>query len=90
VGAALAGTGTGAPTRLYVVSLRTGQVAAVPGTRANGGDLVAFGWPDGTDTLVTELSFAAKVQLAAWHPGAARPEVITLEPGHGAAGLVLG
>jgi hypothetical protein len=83
-------TGTGAATRLYVVSLRTGKVAAVPGARASGGALVAFGWPDDTDTLVTALSFPAKVQLAAWRPGGARPEVITLEPGHGAASLILG
>lgn len=85
-----AGTGGGEATRLYIVSLRTGQVAAVPGTRASGGALVGFGWPDNTDTLVAELSFPAKVQLAAWHPGGARPEVVAVEPGQGAAGLVLG
>jgi len=77
-------------TRLYVVSLRSGQVAAVPGTRAAGGALVGFGWPDDTDTLVTELSFPARLQLAAWHPGGATPEVIALEPGHGASGIVVG
>ena len=83
-------TGNGAVTQLNVMSFRTGQVAAVPGTRANAGTLVAFGWPDDTDTLVTALSFPAKVELAAWHPGAARPEVVTLEPGRGTAGLVPG
>jgi hypothetical protein len=83
-------TGSGAATRLFVVSLRTGQVAAMPGTRASAGALVAFGWPDDTDTLVAALSFPAKLELAAWHPGAARPEAVALEPGQDAAGLVFG
>jgi hypothetical protein len=77
-------------TRLYVVSIRSRQVAAVPGTRAAGGALVGFGWPDDADTLLTELSFPARLQLEAWRPGAARPEVIALEPGHGASGIVVG
>jgi hypothetical protein len=88
---AVGSSGTGGEAApLYVVSLRTGQVATVPGTRASRGVLVAFGWPDSNDTLVTALSFPAKVRLEAWHPGAARPEAITLEPGQGAAGLILG
>ena len=90
VDADLAGTGSRESARLLVVSLRTGQVAAVPGTYARGGALVAFGWSGGTDILVAALSFPAKVELAAWHPGAAPPEVVALEPGQGAAGLVLG
>ncbi len=77
-------------TRLYVLSLRTGRVAPVPGTQVSDGTLVAFGWPAATDTLVAALSFPAKIQLAAWHPGAGRPGVVTLEPDHGAARLVLG
>lgn len=90
VGPDFAATGTGEATRLDVVSLRTGQVAAVRGTRADGGALVDFGWPDDSDTLVAALSFPAKVQLAAWHPGTAQPEVVALQPGQGAAELVLG
>jgi hypothetical protein len=90
VGPNFAGTGSGEATRLDVVSLRTGQVEPVPGTRAGRGALVAFGWPDDNDTLVAAMSFPAEVRLSAWHPGAARPEVVALEPGPGAADLVLG
>lgn len=90
VGPNYAGTGSGEATQLDVVSLRTGQVSSVPGTRTSGGALVAFGWPDGNDTLVAALSFPAKVQLSAWHPGAGRPDVVALKPGPGAAELVLG
>lgn len=90
VGPNFAGTGSGEATRLDVVSLRTGQIAAVPGTLASGGAVVAFGWPDDNDTLVAALSFPAKMQLSAWHPGPARPDVVALEPGPGAADLVLG
>jgi hypothetical protein len=90
VGPDFAGTGSGEATRLDVVSLRTGRVESVPGTRVGRGALVAFGWPDGNDTLVAALSFPAEVRLSAWYPGAARPDVVALEPGPGAAGLVLG
>jgi hypothetical protein len=90
VGSQSAGTGSAAAPALYVASLRNGQVTAVPGTRAPGSSLVAFGWPGDGDTLVAGLSFAAKVELAAWHPGASRADVIALKPGHGAAQLVLG
>jgi len=90
VGPNFAGTGSGEATRLDVVSLSTGQVEPVPGTRASRGALVAFGWPDDNDTLVAELAFPAEVRLSAWHPGAERPDVVALEPGPGAADLVLG
>ncbi len=90
VGPNFVSTGSGEATRLYLVSLRTGKVAAVPGIPANGGALVAFGWPDDSDTLVTATSFPAAVQLSAWRPGTAQPDVVALEPGQGAAGLVLG
>ena len=90
VGPDFASTASGEATQLDVVSLRTGQVAAVPGTRASGGALVAFGWPGDNDTLVAALSFPARVQLSAWHPGAPRSDVVALEPGPGAAALVLG
>lgn len=90
VGPNFAGTGSGQATRLDVVSLRTGKVAAVPGTRVRGGALIAFGWPDDSDTLIAALSFPASVQLSAWHPGTVRPDVVALKPGPGAAALVLG
>jgi len=90
VGPDFAGTGSGEATRLDVVSLRTGQVEPVPGTRASRGALVAFGWPDDSDTLVAAMSFPSEVRLSAWHPGAAGPDIVALKPGPGAADLVLG
>jgi hypothetical protein len=66
--------------RLAVVSLPAGRLTIVPQTFASSDALVSFGWPAGDDTLVAELSFTAKVQLAAWHPGATRLAVASLAP----------
>ena len=74
--------------RLAVASLPSGHVTIVPQTFASSDALVGFGWPDG-DSLIAELSFTTKVQLAAWHPGAAHPAVTTLPPRHALPSLVL-
>jgi len=60
-----------------------GQVASsrpvpVPGMNVSSDALVSFGWPTSSDLLVAELSFTTKVQLTAWHPGAARLAVAAL------------
>lgn len=44
----------------------------------------------GNDALVAALSFPATVRLTTWHPGVARPDVVALKPGPGAAALVVG
>jgi hypothetical protein len=67
--------------QLEVASVASGRLTVVPGTRASGGALDGFGWPADGDSLVAELSFAIKVQLASWHPGAARLAVAVIRPG---------
>lgn len=84
------GNDGGPAMRLEVESLRTGRVSTVPGMWASNGTLTGFGWPDGTDSLVAELSFPAKAQIMAWRPWAARPAMAALVPGPGAAALVVG
>jgi hypothetical protein len=75
--------------RLAVMSLPAGHLTIVPQTFASSDALVSFGWPAGGDILVAELSFTAKVQLAAWHPGATRLAVASLAPHHVPPSLVL-
>jgi hypothetical protein len=75
--------------RLDVVTLPTGHLTVVPETFASSDAMVGFGWPVRGDTLVAELSFTTKVQLAAWHPGASRLSVATLTPRHAPPSLVI-
>jgi hypothetical protein len=75
--------------RLAVVSLPAGHLTIVPQTFASSDALVSFGWPAGADILVVELSFTAKVQLAAWHPGVTRLAVASLAPRQVPPSLVL-
>jgi hypothetical protein len=75
--------------RLAVLSMPSGRLTVVPQTFASSDALAGFGWPAAGDTLVAELSFTTKVQLAAWRPGAARLAVATLNLRR-APSLVLG
>lgn len=75
--------------RLYVVALPAGHLALVPHTFASSDAMVGFGWPAHGDTLVAELSFTTKLQLAAWRPGAARLAVVTLGPRRTPPSLVI-
>ncbi len=84
------GNDGGLAMQLEVASLRTGRVSQVPGMRVSSDALIGFGWPDGTNDLVAELSFPAEVQVAAWRPWAPRPAVAALAPGQGTTGLVVG
>jgi hypothetical protein len=84
------GSDGGLAVQLEVASLRTGGVSQMPGMRVSSNALIGFGWPDGIDSLVAELSFPAKVQIAAWRLWAACPAVAALAPGSGATGLVVG
>jgi hypothetical protein len=77
--------------QLDVASATTGRLTKVPGTWASSDALVGFGWPATGNSLVAELSFPSKVQLASWHPGAQRLAVAAIKPGPAApAALVLG
>jgi hypothetical protein len=69
------------PTQLEVATVATGHLAPVPGTSVSSDALDGFGWPAVGDSLVAELSFTTKVQVASWQPGAARPAVVVIRPG---------
>ena len=62
----------------------------MPQTWVSSSALVGFGWAGGGDSLVAELSFTTKVQLASWHPGASRLAITTPGPQHSPASLVIG
>ncbi len=76
--------------QLELVSMTSGRLTAVPQTWVSSDALVGFGWPAGSDSLVAELSFTTKVQLASWRPGASRLAIAVLRPQHSPASLVLG
>ncbi len=75
--------------QLELVSTATGLLTAVPQTWISSNALTGFGWPAGSDTLVAELTFATKVQLASWQPGASRLAIAALTPRHSALPLVI-
>jgi hypothetical protein len=76
--------------QLESVSMASGRLTVVPQTWASSDALVGFGWPASGDSLVAELNFTSKVQLASWRPGASRLAIAALTPGHGPAPLVIG
>jgi hypothetical protein len=76
--------------QLDVVSLATGRVSVVPSSFVSSDALVGFGWPASGDSLIAELSFTTKVQVASWVPGAGRLAVAAVRPGPDSALLVLG
>jgi hypothetical protein len=64
--------------QLELVSVGSGRLTAVPDTSVSSDALVGFGWPASSDSLVAELSFTTKVQLAAWRPGERRLSIAVL------------
>jgi hypothetical protein len=76
--------------QLDVASVASGRLTVVPGTWVSSDALVGFGWPGDGDSLVTELSFTTKVQLASWQPGAARLAVAAVSPGRVSDSLIIG
>jgi hypothetical protein len=62
----------------------------VPSTWVSSDALVGFGWPNGGDSLVAELSFTTTIQVTSWRPGAADLAVAALRPGRDSASLVVG
>jgi hypothetical protein len=75
---------------LELVSMASGRLTVVPGTWVSSDALVSFGWPASGDSLVAELTFTTKAQLASWRPGASRPAIAALRPQQRAASLVIG
>ena len=78
------------PVQLELVSMATGRLTAVPQTWVSSVALVGFGWAAGGDSLVAELAFTTKVQLASWRPGAGRLAIAALRPQRSPASLVIG
>jgi hypothetical protein len=76
--------------QLDVASVASGRLTVVPGTWVSSDALVGFGWPGAGDSLVAELSFTTKVQVAAWQPGAARLAVAAVSPARVSDSLVIG
>jgi hypothetical protein len=84
------GDGGQLATQLDVASVASGRVSVVPGTWVSSDALAGFGWPAAGDTLIAELSFTTKVQLASWRPGSARLAVAAIRPGQSPASLIVG
>jgi hypothetical protein len=76
--------------RLDVVSLARGRITMVPDTFMSSDALAGFGWPAASDTLIAELSFTTKVQIASWVPGAARLSVAAIARAQTADSLIVG
>jgi len=68
--------------QLELVSMASGRLTTVPQTWVSSDALIGFGWPASSDSLVAELNFTTKVQLAAWRPGASRLSIAVLGARH--------
>jgi hypothetical protein len=75
--------------QLELVSVGSGRLTAVPDTSVSSDALVGFGWPASSDSLVAELSFTTKVQLATWRPGERRLSIAVLRS-RNPASLIIG
>jgi hypothetical protein len=84
------GNGGATAMQLEVASLPGGRLVVVPGTWASSDALSGFGWPAGDDSLVAELSFMTKVQVASWRPGSSRLAVAVVTPRQKPNDLVVG
>lgn len=84
------GDGGGLGMRLAVAAPASGRLTLVPGTFVSSDALAGFGWPGTGHSLVAELSFTTKVQLAAWQPGASRLAVVAVGPRQRSDSLVVG
>jgi hypothetical protein len=76
--------------QLELVALASGRLTAIPESWVSSDALVSFGWAAGGDSLVAELSFTTKVQLASWQPGASQLAITALRPKQSPASLVIG
>jgi hypothetical protein len=76
--------------QLDVVSVATGRLAVVPRTFVSSDAMAGFGWPAASDTLIAELNFMTRVQVASWRPGATRLAVAVVAPGPNSTSLIVG
>ncbi len=84
------GNGGALATQLEVASVASDHLTIVPGSWASSDALAGFGWPSDDDSLVAELSFMTKVQVASWHLGAGRLAVAVARPGQNPDELIVG
>ena len=84
------GNGGGVATQLEVAPVASDHLTVVPGSWASSDALAGFGWPSDDDSLVAELSFLTKVQVASWHLGAGRLAVAVVRPGQNPGELIVG
>ena len=76
--------------QLDVASVATGALTMVPRTFVSSDAMAGFGWPTASDTLIAELVFTTRVQVASWRPGSARLAVAAIRPGAGSTSLIVG
>jgi hypothetical protein len=76
--------------QLDVVSVATGRLTVVPRTFVSSDAMAGFGWPAASDTLIAELSFTTRVQVASWRPGATQLAVAAVAPGPSSTSLIVG
>jgi hypothetical protein len=74
--------------QIDVVSLASGRPTVVSTMQVSSDALVGFGWPAGSDDLVTELNFLTKLQVASWRPDARL--AVAVVPGPESASLIVG
>ena len=84
------GNGGGVATQLEVASVASDRLVVVPGSWSSSDALAGFGWPSDDDSLVAELSFMTKVQVASWHLGTGRLAVAVVRPGQNPDELIVG
>ena len=83
------GNGGALATQLEVAPVASDHLTIVPGSWASSDALAGFGWPSDDDSLVAELSFMTKVQVASWHLGAGLA-VAVVRPGQNPDELIVG
>jgi hypothetical protein len=76
--------------QLELVSTGSDRLTPIPQTWVSSQAMAGFGWPVGNDTLVAELTFTTKVQLASWQPGASQLAIAALTPRHSPVSLAIG
>ena len=76
--------------QLELASTASGHLTTVPQTWVSSNALIGFGWPASGESLVAELTFTTKVQLASWQPGASRLAIADLKAPQDPTALVIG
>jgi hypothetical protein len=84
------GDGGAIAMQLVVAALPGGRLTVVPETWASSDAMTGFGWPAADDSLVAELGFVTKVQVASWYPGGSKLAVVDVRQRQRPNDLVIG